>query len=59
MPLQLKSVRDDLDGPRCNLCFPSGFEAEFEVSGVFGVDAEGVHGAFRVGFCVGFEPFVC
>ena len=36
-----------------------GLEAEEEVAGVFGIDAEGVHATARVGFRVGGEPAFC
>ena len=52
IPLQLKGVRDDLDGPILQLCVLAGLEAEEKVAGVLGVDAEGVDGAFGVGFRV-------
>ena len=38
--LQLESLRHHLDGPLLHLGVLPGFEAEEEVAGVFGVDAE-------------------
>lgn len=37
----------------------AGFEDEEEIAGMFGVDAEIVHGAFGVSFGVGGKPAFC
>lgn len=54
--LQLKGMGNDLDGPVLELGMLAGLEAEMEVARVLGVDAEGVHAPFRVGFRVGRQP---
>ena len=54
--LQLKRLRNNFDGPALQFRVQTGFEAEMEVAGVFGVDAEGVVAAFGVRFRVGCEP---
>ncbi len=46
-------MRYDLDGPILQLRVLASLETEEEVAWVFGVDAEGVDGAFGVGFGVG------
>ena len=51
--VQLEAVRDDLDRPIHELGVLAGLEAEIEVAGIFGVDAEDVDAAFRVRFRVG------
>lgn len=56
--LQLEALWYDLDVPVLQRGILPCFEAEVKVAGVFGVDAEGVHGAFGVGHGVGFQPFV-
>lgn len=57
--LQLESLRDDFDGPVLQLRMLAGLETQEEIPRVFGVDAEGIHGAFRVGFRVGRKPALC
>lgn len=57
--MQLEAVRDHLDRPIHEFGVLAGLEAEIEVAGVFGVDAEDVDAAFRVGFRVGGQPSLC
>ena len=54
--LELERLRHDLDGPMLNLGVLAGFEAEEEVAGMFGVDAEIVDRSLRVGLGVGCQP---
>lgn len=56
IPLKLKRLRDDFDWPALKLRVLARFEVEEEIARVFGVNAEGVDGAFGVGFRVGGEP---
>lgn len=56
--LQLKGVWNDLDGPNGRGGILTRFETQVEVARVFGVDVEGVHASFGVGFAVGLEPLV-
>lgn len=58
VPLELVALRDDFDGPGVQRSILAGFEAQVEVAGMFGVDAEGVGGSSRVSFCVGFQPCI-
>ncbi len=57
--VQLEAVGDDLDGPVHELGVLAGLEAEVEVAGVLGVEAEDVHAALRVRFRVGRQPPLC
>jgi hypothetical protein len=51
--MQLKAIRDHLDGPIHQLGVLAGFEAQVEVARVFRVEAEDVDAAFWVRFRVG------
>ena len=54
--LQFESLRHHLHAPVLHPGMLSGFEAEVEVPGVLGIDAEIVDGALRIGFGVGSQP---
>ena len=58
-PPQLERAGDDLDVPVLDLGVLPVFEAEEEVAGVLGVDAEVVDGPFGIGFRVGGQPAFC
>ncbi len=55
---QLESIGNDPDGPGVDRGLGAGFEAEVEVAGVAGVDAEGVDRSLGIGFRVGGQPFL-
>lgn len=56
VPLQLEGLRNHLDRPALQLRVLAGFEAQEEIAGVFGIDAECVDGTLGVRFRVGGQP---
>lgn len=57
--LQLKALGDHLHRPVLQSRVLAGLETKVEVTGVFGVDAEGIGRATRVGLSIGLKPLVC
>jgi hypothetical protein len=57
IPLQLVPLRDDLDRPALQRRRLTGFEAQVEISRVFGVDAESVGRARGISHDVSRQPF--
>lgn len=56
--LEFEALWDDLDGPVLESRMLACLEAKEEVAGVFGVDAEGISRATRIGLGVGLKPLI-
>lgn len=56
--LQLERNGGDLDRPAADLGVLSGFEAQEEVAGILGINAESVVGAPRVCLAVRVQPLI-
>ena len=56
IPLELKSLRNHFYRPALQLSMLPRLEAEEKISRVFGVDAESVHGTFRIRLRVSGKP---
>lgn len=56
--LQLVALRNHLDGPVLETRLLTRLETKEEVAGVFGIDAESIRRATRVGLGISLEPLV-